>query len=145
MHADSVTFLPSVPLPAVYQHHLTQNSWLFISSEEGGEMTNTEKIYTVYGNKSPNGESRPKKVEKKDKHAKTIPRVLYNISLGILGHSDQFISSLSPLIIISRPLTTAIMKLSVKKQQQLRHPVYYLKVRRSPTFLAMQHKHEVLM
>lgn len=58
---------------------------------------------------------------------------LHNISLGMVGHGDQFISSQSPLAIISRPLTTAVMKLSVTKRWQLRHPVYYLKVRISPT------------
>ena len=76
------------------------------------------------------------------------PEELHNTFLGMVGHSDQFISSPSPLattIIISGPLTTAIMKLSVKKRWQLRHPVYYLKVRKSPTqhgtSLAMQHKY----
>lgn len=51
----------------------------------------------------------------------------------MVGHSDQFISSLSPLDTIGRPPLTAIMKLSVTKRWQLQHPVNYLKVGKSPT------------
>lgn len=76
-----------------------------------------------------------KRKKKTDKHAGTIPKgLLHNISLEMVGHSDQFISPLSPLAsIISRTLTTAIMKLSFTKRWQLLHLVCYLKVRQSPT------------
>lgn len=47
-------------------------------------------------------------------------------SLGIVGRSDRFISSPSPSTGL---FLTAVMKLSVTKRQQLRHPANYLKVR----------------
>lgn len=59
---------------------------------------------------------KPPPPKKTDKHAATIPRGLHNISC-MVGHGDHFISSLSlwSSVIISRPLTTTIMKLSVTK------------------------------
>ena len=69
--------------------------------------TNTEEACTVYGNKSTNRETRPAEKKENNRHAETIPRGLYNISSKMEGRSDQFILSLSPLVIISRLLNNS--------------------------------------